>query len=253
MLEKEFQQLGLNDNEREVYLALLKAGKASPARISKETGINRTTVYSISKKLASLGLVGEDLGAKVAYLYAEKPEALEKIFAREESVLQQKRELAKKVADELSRIPGNKSYSVPHIKFVEEEDLTDYLYKEYARWVESGKSSDNTWWGYHDSSFSEAFSEWIHWNWEQGPKDTKVRFFVNPHSVEEEISGKHPDRETKILPAGIEFDSSMWVIGDYVLMTQTRERPHYLVEIHDTVFARNQRQLFKTLWGIITA
>ena len=249
MLEKEFGRLGLNDNEREVYLAVLKAGKASPARIAKETAINRTTVYSVSRKLMALGRVGEDLSAKVGYLYAEKPEALERMFAKEETVLKEKRVLAQAVAKELAALPSGKSYSVPRIKFIEEADLTDYLYKQYELWGASGAERDNIWWGYIDSSFTKEYKEWIHWTWKHGPQGQKVNFFANQSDVEAEVSAQHPERITRTLPEGQEFDSSFWVIGDYVLMTQSRERPHYMVEIHDAVFARNQRQLFKNLWG----
>jgi predicted transcriptional regulator len=248
MLEKEFGQLGLNDNEREVYLAVLKAGKASPARIAKETAINRTTVYSVSRKLMSLGLVGEDLSAKVGYLYAEKPEALEHMFAKEEAVLKERKILAQTLVKELTALPSGKSYSIPKIKFIEEADLTDYLYKQYSFWADSSLERDNTWWGYADSSFTKEYKEWIHWTWKHGPKGQKVNFFANDSGVEDEVSSEHPDRITRPLPKGQEFDSSFWVIGDYVIMTQSRERPNYLVEIHDAVFARNQRQLFKNLW-----
>jgi predicted transcriptional regulator len=250
MLEKEFGRLGLNDNEREVYLAVLKAGKASPARIAKETAINRTTVYSVSRKLMSLGLIGEDLSAKVGYLYAEKPEALEHMFAKEEALLKERREVAQVVAKELAALPSGKSYSVPRIKFIEEADLSEYLYKQYVLWGASGAKRDNTWWGYIDSSFTKEYKEWIHWTWKHGPKGQKVNFFANESEIEQKVSLEHPDRITRPLPEGQEFDSSFWVIGDYVLMAQSRERPHYLVEIHDAVFARNQRQLFKNLWGV---
>jgi sugar-specific transcriptional regulator TrmB len=250
MLEKEFGRLGLNSNEREVYLALLRAGKASPARIAKETSINRTTVYSISRKLISLGLVGEDLSAKVGYLYAEQPSAIEQIFSKEETLLAERKEVAKSIAAQLAALPSAKSYSVPRIKFIEEENLDDYLRKEYSNWSQSGSSIDNTWWGYIDSSFTKQYKEWIDWTWIHGPKDQKVRFLTNEHEAEDELPAKYPERRRKILKENV-FDSSLFVIGDFVLMAQARERPHYLVEIHDAVFARNQRQLFKMLWGII--
>jgi sugar-specific transcriptional regulator TrmB len=247
MLEKEFQALGLNENEQKVYLAVLSAGKAAPSRIARETGINRTTVYSISRKLMSLGLIGEDLGAKVAYLYAQEPTAVAEMFAKEEAQLAQKKKIAAAVAHQLASLPRNKSYSVPKITFIEEEDLSDYLYKQYPLWAQSGEQLDNTWWGYHDSSFTEHYKEWIDWSWKHGPKDLKVRFLTNEKQVEQEISNKFPERKLKFVE-GKEFDSSLWIIGDFVLMTQSRQHPHYLVELHDPVFARNQRELFKAFW-----
>lgn len=251
MLEKEFHKLGLNDNEREVYLLVLKSGKISPTRVSKETGINRTTVYSVARKLAKLGLIAEDLGAKVAYLHADKPEALMGLFNKEADAIKEKQDLAKRVVDELKKLPQQLSYSVPKIKFVEEEDLSDYLYKQHDAWAESARKYDSTWWGYHDSSVTKDYGDWINWSWKQPiSKGVKVRFFSNEDEAERVMSVSHEGRETKSLPAGNEFDSSMWVVGDFTIMVQTRNRPHYLVEIHDQVFARNQRELFKDLWGL---
>lgn len=248
MLEKEFQALGLNENEQTVYLAVLSAGKIAPARIAKETDINRTTVYSISRKLMSLGLIGEDLGAKVGYLYAEEPSALEGIFAKEELVLQQKKELARKVGVELALLPKRTNYSVPRIKFIEEASLAEYLDKAYPIWQASAEAADHTWWGYQDSSFTAEYQSWIDWSWKVGPQDLKVRFLTNVHQAETELSKKYPERKLKTIE-GNEFDSSLWVVGDYVVMVYSQNRPHYLVEIHDAVFARNQRQLFKSFWG----
>ncbi len=248
MLEKEFDQLGLNDNEREVYLAVLRAGKISPVRVAKETQINRTTVYSVARKLSRLGLITEDLGAKVAYLYAEKPEALEKMLIREEEAIKKKKVVAKKISRELASLPSQATYSVPKIKFIEEEDLAAYMRKAYSLWADSGRQRDNTWWGYQDNSFTESYAEYINWTWKHGPKDQKVRFFVNASAIEEKLRIKYLERQYKILAAQNPFDSSFWVIGDYVIMGQTRNHPHYLVEIHDHVWARNQREMFKTLW-----
>ena len=248
MWEKEFSKLGLNENEREVYLSVLKAGKIAPFRVARETGINRTTVYSIARKLAKLGLITEDLAGKGAYLCAEKPEALEEVYRREEEQIADKKRVAQKLAQELKNLSLGDKYSVPRIRFVEEEDLNDYLYKQFPRWMESAEQHDATWWGYHDHSFTEHYGDWIKWSWKMGPRDQKVRFFVNAVDVEKMMSKKHPARLIKPLSAKETFDSSLWVVGDYVLMTRSREKPHYLVEIHDSALARSQRQLFKNLW-----
>ncbi|MEI6810972.1 MAG: helix-turn-helix domain-containing protein [Candidatus Nomurabacteria bacterium] len=250
MLEKEFSKIGLNNNEREVYLAVLKAGKVSPIRIAKETGINRTTVYSIARKLAKLGLIVEEVGAKAAYLYADKPESLFAIFQKEEDELKEKQDLVKNIVEELKKIPSQASYSVPKIKFIEEDDLTDYLYKQHDIWMESAITRDAIWWGYHDSSVTKTYEDWIHWSWKQPiSRDITVNLFSNENKEEEEMNKTHKERHTKLLPTGNEVDSSTWIVGDYTIMVQTRTRPHYLVEICDPVFARNQREFFKCLWN----
>jgi hypothetical protein len=36
-------------------------------------------------------------------------------------------------------------------------------------------------------------------------------------------------------------------------MVVTNKRPHYLVEIHDQVLARNQREVYKRIWQTLDA
>lgn len=248
-MDELFNKVGLNKNEREVYLAVLKAGKISPQRVSVLTGINRTTVYSVAKKLQSMGLITEDLGQKVGYLVAVSPENLVGVFEKEEKKIGEKKKAAIELSKELAKLSGDKKYSVPRIKFVEEDNLNDYMYKVYGAWAESGLRHDNTWWGYHDSSFTENYGKFVDYTWTHGPPGLKVRFLTNSVApMEEEMKKKHPERLFVALSPNNEFDSSLWIIGDYVIMGQTRARPHYLVEIHDEVLARNQRQLFKSLW-----
>lgn len=249
-MEKLFETIGLNANEREVYLAVLKAGKISPQRVSKETGINRTTVYSVSRKLRDLGFISEDVGQKVTYLIAHSPESIQCVFDKEEKELLEKKNAAALLAKELVSLPRSVSYSVPRIKFVEETDLSDYLFAEYRRWSENVAKHDNTWWGFQDDSFTEKYGRWIEWTWKHSPDGLKAKLFLNKVLVEEEMGKKHKERNTKQLPTDVHFDSSFWVVGDYLLMAQTRQRPHYLVEIHDEVLARNQRALFKGLWDV---
>jgi biotin operon repressor len=249
-MDELFNEIGLNKNEREVYLAVLRAGKVSPQRVSAQTGINRTTVYSVAKKLRDMGLIGEDIGQKVTYLFANNPESIVAAVEKEEKKLFARKNAAARLAKELVVLPRNTNYSVPRIKFVEESDLSAYLKSEYARWSENAALSDNIWWGFQDDSFTEKYGEFIEWSWKHSPKDLKVRFFANNAPVEREMGKKFSERSLKQLPTGINFDSCFWVAGDFLFMVQTRVRPHYLVEINDAVLARNQRELFKGLWGL---
>lgn len=250
-MDKLFEAIGFNVNEREVYLAVLKAGKISPQRVARQTGINRTTVYSISRKLRDIGFITEDVGQKITYLLAGSPENLPQLFEKEQKKLDEKKVAADALAKEISLLPKNTNYSVPRIKFVEESDLSEYLHSAYARWRESAARHDTTWWGFQDDSFTEKYGKWIEWAWKHSPDGLRVKLFLNNVPLEKEMGKKYIERDTKKLPTDVHFDSSFWVAGDYLLMAQTRERPHYLVEICDTVLARNQRELLKGLWSAV--
>lgn len=249
-MEALFRKLGLNENEQEVYLAVLKAGKIAPNEVAKTTSINRTTVYSIAKKLGKMGLMTQDLGQKINYLVATSPEKLVSVFEREEKRLAEKKKAAKELVKELGSLVSTKHYSVPRIRFVEEADLKTHLYEAYPRWEESVLSFGNIWWGYQDDSFTANYMAWLLWAVKNGSASIEIRSFFNDIPLEHEMGASFPMRKMKIMPKGIAFDTSYWVAGDYILMAQTKTHPHYLVEIHDAVLARNQRELFKALWQL---
>lgn len=249
-MEELFKKLGLNDNEREVYLTVLQAGKIAPNQVAQITGINRTTVYSVGKKLEKMGLVTQDLGQKVNYLVATPPEKLVSVFEKEEKKLAEKKKVAKELAKELGSLVSEKHYSVPRIRFVEEADLEAYLYEAYPRWSDSVEAFDNTWRGFQDDSFTSRYEKWIDWTWKFSKENIRAEIFFNQAEVEQKLFEKHPSRKMRVLPKTVTFDSNFWVAGEYLIMVQTQVRPHYLVEIHDAVLARNQRELFKGLWAL---
>lgn len=249
-MEELFRKLGFNDNERDVYLAVLKSGKISPNQVAKETDINRTTVYSIAKKLEKMGIIAQDLGQKVNYLVATPPDKLVSVFEKEEKKMTEKKKTAGELAKALASLASERHYSVPRIRFVEENDLEEYLYEAYPRWEQSVTAGDNVWRGFQDDSFTSCYEEWINWTWKKSRRNYQVEFFFNEADIEKRMHGMHSERKMKVLPNDISFDSSFWTTGEYLLMAQTRVRPHYLVEIHDPVLARNQRELFKGLWAL---
>ena len=123
MLQDDMQQLGFSEKEIEVYLALLRSGKANPTDVANVTRINRTTVYSVTKSLLEKGAVSEDIGGKTLYLVPTPPEHLLQALAEEQAALDSRKVLAESVIKELARIPSSTQYSIPRIRFIEEGDL----------------------------------------------------------------------------------------------------------------------------------
>ena len=123
MLKESLKQLGFTDKEIEVYLAVLEQGKTTPANIALLTGINRTTVYSISKDLLEKGVIAEDIAGPKSYLVALPPDDLKNLAKKEERDLQSKKILIDQVTSELQNFTKNTKYSIPKISFIYEEDI----------------------------------------------------------------------------------------------------------------------------------
>jgi len=78
MKEKEVLQKAFNLSEKEsiCYLKLLELGESSVQRISKETGINRITLYDILNALIKKGIAGTIIKEKVKHFYSVEPKEL---------------------------------------------------------------------------------------------------------------------------------------------------------------------------------
>jgi len=251
MLQKNLQNLGLGDREIEVYLAIIELGKSTPAQIARKTTINRTTVYANIKSLLKKGLIGEDLGGKSLYLFALPVESLHKFVENEEERLNNKKKLIKKTIKEIEDIPlANQNYSVPKIRFIEEKDMENFLYASIEKWNKDALNTDGICWGFQDHSFAEQYKEWIDWVIEKFPKN-KVNLLSNRSMVEKSMNKKKLKgiRDVKFWKKNIDFSASTWVMGNYLIMLITRQRPNYIVEMHDEVMAHNMREVFKNIWN----
>lgn len=248
MINDILRQLGFSSKEIEVYLAILKHGKIAPADLAKTTGINRTTIYSVSKELVKKGIITEDLGGSVVYFVASTPQDLGLIAKKEEKQLEEKRGLIDNAIKELATIVGQTKYSIPKIVFVAEEDIENYLYKQTPIWNKSIMGQDKTWWGFQDSNFVRFYEKWIDWYWESGsPKEVNLKLLSN-ESAEDLKAKKYPRRKIKFWNQSKDFNATVWIIGNYLVMIVTSQNPHYLVEIHDETLANNLRLFFKGVW-----
>lgn len=96
MLEQSLLDLGLDEREAAIYLALLQVDTASVIQLAKTTGINRSTVYNVLNDLFQKGLVSEIQVGKKTHYQAEKPERLETYVEQQRILLE---EQSKKLKD----------------------------------------------------------------------------------------------------------------------------------------------------------
>jgi len=249
MIEGLLQKLDFSRNESSVYLAVLKHGKISPSRVSTLTGVNRTTTYGIARKLAKLGIVALDLGRKTHYIAALPPNNLHALIKKDELALAKKKSLVSDAVAELGPLTANLNYSVPRIQFIEEHDLNEHLYRRAEIWLRDAEHIDNITWGYRDHTLLENYTDWIDHYWKVAPKKHAVNLLSNRADIEKKLLGKYPNRKNKYWDKVQNFTVTMWVMGNYIVMVSTQQRPHYLIEIHDPVMAQNQRELFKGIWS----
>lgn len=246
------RELGFNQKEIVVYMALLKHGRRSPAALSQLTKINRATVYSVAKSLQSKGLISEDITGRTRLFAPLSPSHLSQLIVRPKRELAEKEKLVHETIEELHQITSEREYPVPKIRFVQEGDLNDFLFDNTVKWQRSVLQGDGYWWGFQDHSFVEQYEKWIHFTWttkEGKDPSHKARVITNASGIERRLKTNYSKekRDMRLLP-GENFTSTVWVVGEYVVTVMTRHHPFYLVEMHDQLLAHNMREMFKKLW-----
>ncbi len=252
-----FHQLGFSPKEVKVLLALADVGKGPVSVIAKKAGVPRSTAYSILEALLARGLVVSEYddstalyrinqpGGLVAMVEAEKEEQLKKI-ARKEKVARDLEQLMEPL------FLKSTHYSIPRIQFFEgARSVNSMLYRFESVWQSSIAQHDYTWWGYQDVEFVRQYRPWLDHYWSMLKPEERVSLLSNQSEVEEKLKGKIARRIIKQLPQGIEFSSTIWVLGEYVVTIMTRQKPHYAFLLKDSVFAANQRSIFQLLWRFI--
>lgn len=252
MINEILKKLDFSEKEIDVYLAILKNGKITPADLAKITGINRSTVYAITSELGEKGVINHDLSSPIKYLVSAPPEELENIIKREEKKIESKKALVLKAIEELRGFSGNARYSLPKLRFIAEEELENFLYKQADKWDESLLKTESCWYGFQDHTYAEFYSNNIDWYWSRADKDIQLRLITNESNIEKVMQKRNYDkRQIKFLKKKVPFTATTWVIGDYIVMVFTNQRPHYAIEMRNAEFARNQRELFKFLWELV--
>ncbi len=249
MIEQLLKQLDFTDNQIAIYMVIFERGKVLPADVAAATGINRTTVYAVIKELVKKGVVSEDLAGPTKYVVALPPEEFLSVIEHQEQVLKKKREVTKMAVEKLKSLEQNQTYSPPKIVFVSEEDVSKFLYKQTNKWNNSIMARDGGYWGFQDQHFVKHYEHWIDEYWTKHRSSDPVTLRLLSDKYAETIKGEKYERRKILFWDKTEnFSATTWVMGDYVVMIYAEHRPHYLVEIHDQVFAHNLREVFKGIW-----
>lgn len=251
MNERLLSALDLSAGESKIYRAALKARRATPALLGRMAGIKRTTAYHIARALAERGFLKEDSAKRPRVFSPAAADDIHALIENERDAFGAKEKTLRELAGELSRAGAGEAYPVPEIRFVEEEKLERFLYRGLSRWHASMMAQDSTWWGFQDHSFVEQYSKITDWYWKRRREEFFVKLLSNQSDIERRWAGKYSRRAIKFWNKAGNFLSTTWIAGDYIIMVNTRQRPFYLVEIHNTTIAHDLREVFRNLWALV--
>jgi HTH-type transcriptional regulator, sugar sensing transcriptional regulator len=236
--QKVLQNLGLNEKEALIYLALLELGKSTVVQIAKKAEIKRPTAYLVLDSLKQKGLVSE-VPEKSRTLYAaENPESLEQNVKHS---LSDFHELLPVLKASYSR--GTK----PTIRYYDDKDTIENLYyneifpsQRIFFYGTSIKKIMQVW--------PKMFAAWEAYWW---PKKKK-----HPHNVLELVSNEPEDiayakqcigkREVRIIPKSKKFFADSGIADEKIIITSLD--PVFAVIIESPQLADTYRALVELAW-----
>ncbi len=243
MLEKYLQDIGLNEKESILYLALLAVDNSSVLDLSKKTGLNRSTTYVVLETLAKKGLVSETTVGKKTHYQAEPPERLETYVEQRKILLE---EQAKKLKDIIPQIKSvqREEGEKPVVQYFEGKEgifaLNESIYKD-----ESEGGSNNVHIVYSKDLLDEVFPE----NERKKFIDTRVQKKIKSRTIYTWTKGTRPSDE---LAERIKLDEKKYPIFCDISVSGDRVRIGILGKRLSGIFIKSS-DLANTLRSILNA
>jgi hypothetical protein len=193
--------------------------------------------------------VSEERSRVVTYYVANQPKALLQQYEKERRAIERKELITKELAARVEPYFRGEGYREPRLQFFDgAPNVETMLFQNTERWRESIRKFDDIWWGYQDPSFVDNYRSWLEHAWATAYEGEKIQLLSHVTKTELALVNQVPGRTIKFLPEDIGFSSTIWVLGDFMIMIMTHRQPHYAFQIRESEFAQNLRALFKMLW-----
>lgn len=232
--------IGLSENEAEVYLTSLSLGPTTILKIAKSSGIRRTTVYSVVETLKNKGLMHiKPVGLKQLYA-AERPDRLE-------NILESKKRSLQKLLPEFTALYNLKG-GESTVKYYEGLSAIKNIYEtildpmkpndDYLVISDVEKFFTKT-----DQKYFEEFLE------KRIKSRVKARLIVTDSDRARHMKqyAKNMNQEVRILPSGSKLSVDTMIVPHKVTIFNMDE-PISAISLENNAMIEMHKELFEIIW-----
>jgi sugar-specific transcriptional regulator TrmB len=254
MLEKNLQELGLSENEANIYAVLLSNSPSGATFIASKLGLSRSSVYTVLDCLISKGLVGTTFKNEVKQFIAEGHSALEQILKKEKEQLSKKMNLLESMRESME-IVSRSDLNVPKVIFFEGQEGLKKVYMSMMRNAQDGETMfilrDEFVW---DKNWSFVFSE----DWHQRVRRLKIKknlktdLLINDSELERKNSSLYKERKAlkvRYLPKKNSVKQfAFYIVGDMASIMSMENNNLLGIQITNKHLTENFKKMFEGLW-----
>jgi sugar-specific transcriptional regulator TrmB len=245
-IKNSLKELGFNQNEINVYVALTQLGEATASRVAKKADLPRTTAISLLERLVSQNYMTKHIFRGKTYYWIESPKVLAVAFDRKVQIAQG----LGKVLDDLYRSEAR----FPFVRgFDTRTSIRNYIDKFMAELPPKAILYTI------DSPRAKNYAKVYFRNIEETMiKNIKSKKVALTHSLIpqgsfseiEEFKLKNQNIKIRELPEGIKFDSSLWISEKEIV--HFSGNPLFLAVIKHEAVYKSVKSLYDFLWSIST-
>lgn len=236
----------LNSKEIKIYLCLLQKNRLTPLEISRQTNINRSSVYRNLEKLQKLGLIQQIIGHKTTSFQASPPENLKLLVTKKEVQLSELQQNLNPLISQLTILTQNIISPTQIFYFTGIDGIRQLI------WNTTKSKTEVLGYGYLD------------WNKAIGQKYAeKIRQeYVNNNIPAKEITNGPTQNFTEnkkflsiyqekfISKNKILINHDTYIYDNIFAFSNIYHNEFFGVEIHNTEITQTQRQIFNVLWNL---
>ena len=241
-LVETLKELGLSENEAEIYYTTLSLGPSTIIKIARTSGIKRTTIYSVIDSLKQKGLINIQVEGFKKKFVAEDPRKLEEML---ETRKERFRNLLPEF-DAIYNLKGGESFikyyeGLPAIKGVYESLIRDI--KPHEDYLVMGNQD---YWLKHDEKF---FMDFLY-------RRAKLPINIRMMFQESELAHKWKSQEknfnsrVKILPIGTKLNTNLVVTPQRVLIHQLIH-PVMGIVIENKSVIQMHKEMYEVIWNAL--
>lgn len=236
---KILENLGLNDNEAKIYLALLRLGGLKASQLAKEAGLKRTTVYPILQSMTQSGFVNVYYRSSQKTYFAEKP-------AKLATVMQNKLDIFQNIIPVLETMEKKDAKKIG-LRFIESLSelkefylgiLNEYQNKSYKIIGDAGawEGLDNDW--------------FIQYRKDRAKHNIKTRLLLTDKSKNINPTDTSLLRQFKYVPTKHEFKTTLDIFNDKILIVSP-SLSSLAVVIEAPIMVDVFKSVFEIIWDML--
>ena len=235
-IQDTLQNLGLEEKEAKIYLALLELGEATVLQVSKKSGIKRPTAYLILRSLEEKGFVSRVLHGKKTTYSAQHPK---KLITESELRLKELQEVIPQLETFMQK------EGKPRVMIYEGKEQLDRAYDDM--FITKGEVLIVDDIALSKEAFPKSFRKF-------GYKKTSPDFRIREINVDNQAAREYakefagPYHEIRYLPQNLKpFENDMGIYGNKVLISSLK-REYFVVVLESEEIARSFRTMFELMW-----